>query len=239
MKTVEFLDYLVIDVEVEEEDIFRIESGMISCLNTHAFVVAEEDVVFKTALRNSTLLLCDGIGISIASWCLSGKWIRRYDGPYFHQDLLNYLKRTHRSRSILYFGSSEEVSQLLQKKVSSFLPLCKVYAYSPVFVKEFSEIEIEQHKNLILGINPDIIFVGLTAPKQEKWSFEMYKSFDDKLFVNIGAEFDFYAGKIRRHPGWVADAGMLWLYRLILEPKRIWRRVFISGIKFIIVLCKK
>ena len=221
------------------EELFCIESGVISCLNTHAFVVAEEDLEFKSALLNASHVLCDGIGISLGSLFVSGKWIKRYDGPFFHQDLLRYFKQTSQRKRILYFGSSSDVAVSLQAKVSGYLPLCEVRAHSPIFVNKFSELDFEEHKNLISNYNPDIIFVGLTAPKQEKWSDVMFKSFSDKLFVNIGAEFDFYAGKIRRHPSWIAALGFLWLYRLVLEPKRIWKRVFISGLKYLVIILKK
>ena len=82
-------------------------------------------------------------------------------------------------------------------------------------------------------VEPDVLFIGMTAPKQEKWAFKYYQMLNAGHICCIGAVFDFYAGTVKRAPEWMISLGMEWFYRLIREPRRMWRRYLIGNIKFI------
>ena len=86
---------------------------------------------------------------------------------------------------------------------------------------------------LINNVNPDVLFVGMTAPKQEKWTFEHFKKINAGHICCIGAVFDFYAGTVHRAPAWMISSGLEWLYRLVKEPKRMWRRYLIGNTLFV------
>jgi N-acetylglucosaminyldiphosphoundecaprenol N-acetyl-beta-D-mannosaminyltransferase len=83
------------------------------------------------------------------------------------------------------------------------------------------------------AVEPEVLFVGMTAPKQEKWAHQHYDQLQVGHVCCIGAVFDFYAGTVKRAPNWMIRIGMEWFYRLIKEPRRMWRRYLIGNVKFI------
>ena len=87
--------------------------------------------------------------------------------------------------------------------------------------------------------NPDVLFIGMTAPKQEKWAYQHFNELEAGHICCIGAVFDFYAGNIERAPGWMIDSGLEWLFRLLKEPRRMWRRYLIGNSKFIWLIIKE
>ena len=87
-------------------------------------------------------------------------------------------------------------------------------------------------------VEPDVLFVGMTAPKQEKWSYQFYDELKAGHICCIGAVFDFYAGNIKRAPDWMISAGLEWLYRLLSEPRRIGRRYIIGNSLFVYEILK-
>ena len=92
--------------------------------------------------------------------------------------------------------------------------------------------------DVINSFVPDVLFVGMTAPKQEIWAHQNFKKIKAKRVISIGAVFDFYAGTVKRAPKWMISLGFEWIYRLIREPKRMWRRYLIGNIKFIAQILK-
>jgi N-acetylglucosaminyldiphosphoundecaprenol N-acetyl-beta-D-mannosaminyltransferase len=137
----------------------------------------------------------------------------------------------------MFLGSSEAVLQKIKERAAIEFPNVEVHIYSPPYKTEFSD---EDNAAMIAAINtvqPDVLFVGMTAPKQEKWAWKMIN--DKRLVINdchvccIGAVFDFYAGTVNRAPQWMINLGLEWLYRLVKEPKRMWRRYLIGNVKFI------
>jgi N-acetylglucosaminyldiphosphoundecaprenol N-acetyl-beta-D-mannosaminyltransferase len=113
-------------------------------------------------------------------------------------------------------------------------PSLEIFTYSPPYKPEFSE---EDNREMIAAINkvqPDLLWIGMTAPKQEKWAYRHFEKLDIKGHIGtIGAVFDFYAGTVKRAPVWWQEHSLEWLYRLIKEPKRMWRRYLIGNCKFI------
>lgn len=137
------------------------------------------------------------------------------------------------SGSCFFLGSSDTILDKIKERASREYPNVNIYSYSPPFKAEFSA---EENKVMIDAINaaePDVLFIGMTAPKQEKWA---YKHFDQLKVAHvccIGAVFDFYAGTIKRAPQWLINIGLEWFYRLIKEPRRMWKRYLIGNIKFV------
>ena len=134
-----------------------------------------------------------------------------------------------------FLGSTEEtLASIRQKMAEDFPDLVVAGTYSPPFKAEFSE---EDNRKMIAAINaasPDVLWVGMTAPKQEKWLQANQAKLDVNFAGPIGAVFDFYAGNIQRAgPGW-QRLGLEWLPRLVQEPGRLWRRVIVSGPRFLI-----
>ena len=134
----------------------------------------------------------------------------------------------------MFLGSSQKVLSLIHKRATTDFPNLDVLTYSPPFKAEFSD---EDSRAMIQAINmakPDLLWIGMTAPKQEKWVFGHW----DKLNIHchcgtIGAVFDFYAGTVRRAPAWWQRHSLEWLFRLLKEPKRMWRRYVIGNAKLL------
>lgn len=137
-------------------------------------------------------------------------------------------------RTVMFMGSSEKVLDLIVKRAAEVYPHLKIVTYSPPYKPEFSE---EDNKAIIDAINaadPDLLWIGMTAPKQEKWTFSHWNELNIHCHVGtIGAVFDFFAGTVERAPIWWQRHGLEWLYRLLKEPKRMWRRYIIGNALFL------
>ena len=139
-----------------------------------------------------------------------------------------------RSLTVMFMGSSEKVLDLIVKRAAEVYPHLKIVTYSPPYKPEFSE---EDNKAIVEAINaadPDLLWIGMTAPKQEKWTYSHWNELDIHCHVGtIGAVFDFFAGTVERAPIWWQRHGLEWLYRLLKEPKRMWRRYIIGNTLFL------
>ena len=236
MNKVKLQDYEIINGQPDFDQILSTCGTTVSCINTHAYAEAFKSDTFKSALVGSEFLLCDGIGISFFSWFKGGNWIKRYDGPTFHLDLLKHLSKSKTRLRLCYFGSSEEVLSKIRERHINTSSGHDIATFSPPFKKDFSQKDVLDFANFLNEIQADIVFFGLTAPKQEILAYQLREKVQNSIFVNIGAEFDFYAGTIKRHPDWISKFGFLWLYRLTKQPRKIYKRVFISGFKLAVHL---
>lgn len=137
-------------------------------------------------------------------------------------------------RTVMFMGSSQKVLDLIVKRAAKVYPHLKVATYSPPYKPEFSE---EENKAIIDAINTadhDLLWIGMTAPKQEKWTYSHWDELNIHCHVGtIGAVFDFFAGTVERAPIWWQRHGLEWLYRLLKEPKRMWRRYIIGNALFL------
>ena len=204
---------------------------VINTLNPHSYVIAKKDLAFQKALMAADILLPDGSGIVLASRILCDKKIQKIAGADMHSYLLNQANL--KAYKVFYLGASETTLQLIKDRIQKDFPNIKVASYSPPFKPEFSKKETNAMINAVNMFQPDILFVGMTAPKQEKWVWQNKIHLNANIIASIGAAFDFYAGtKKRSHPKWI-KLGLEWLPRFIREPIRLWRRTLISSPKFL------
>jgi N-acetylglucosaminyldiphosphoundecaprenol N-acetyl-beta-D-mannosaminyltransferase len=139
-----------------------------------------------------------------------------------------------------FMGSSEKVLSLIKEKASIVYPNIIIESYSPPYKQVFSKEDDDAIISAINVSNPDLLWIGMTAPKQEKWAFTHWNELNIHCHVGtIGAVFDFFAGTIKRAPIWWQQHSLEWLYRLLKEPKRMWRRYIIGNCKFIYNICKE
>ena len=137
-------------------------------------------------------------------------------------------------RTVMFMGSSEKVLDLIVKRAAEVYPHLKVVTYSPPYKPEFSDEDNKAIIDAINAVNPDLLWIGMTAPKQEKWTYSHWEELDIHCHVGtIGAVFDFFAGTVERAPIWWQRHGLEWLYRLLKEPKRMWRRYIIGNTLFL------
>lgn len=211
---------------------------LITTINAHSYNVAQRDELFSEALINSDVLLPDGISVVWAKKFLNGKKIQKIAGA----DLLLYkLNKLQTSQGSCFFlGSSESTLGKIKERVAKEYPHVKVYTYSPPYKPEFTEEENTAMINAINAVQPEVLFIGMTAPKQEKWAYRHLSQLQAGHVCCIGAVFDFYAGTVQRAPAWLIKAGLEWLYRLLKEPGRMWYRYLVGNFMFVLrVLIEK
>ena len=217
---------------------------LINTINAHSYNTARKDSLFADALTNGDVLIPDGV--SIVKAC---KWIKAKSLPKERiagWDLFSFemekLEReseelrvkSEESKIVMFMGSSQKVLDLIVKRAAEVYPHLKVVTYSPPYKPEFSDEDNKAIIDAINAANPDLLWIGMTAPKQEKWTYSHWNELNIHCHVGtIGAVFDFFAGTVERAPIWWQDHGLEWLYRLIKEPKRMWRRYIIGNALFL------
>lgn len=211
---------------------------LINTINAHSYNTARKDKLFAEALINGDVLIPDGV--SIVKAC---QWIKAKSQPKERiagWDLFSFemgkLNSTFRSpqRTVMFMGSSQKVLDLIVKRAAEVYPHLKVVTYSPPYKPEFSDEDNMDIIDSINAANPDLLWIGMTAPKQEKWTYSHWEELDIHCHVGtIGAVFDFFAGTVERAPMWWQRNGLEWLYRLLKEPKRMWRRYIIGNALFL------
>lgn len=203
---------------------------LVSTINQYSYCIAEEDAEFKKALLDSDVILPDGIGITLAAKWLNGTSIKKIAGADFHEFQLKRLNEI--NGSCFYLGASNETLAKIEKRLKNEYPNVIFGSYSPPFKAQFTEEENLRMIEAVNSFNPDVLFVGMTAPKQEKWSYAHKDQLNVKVICSIGAVFDFYAGTVDR-PGKIwRSFGLEWFGRLIKEPKRMSKRYLFYGVVF-------
>ena len=207
---------------------------LINTVNAHSYNTARKDSLFAEALMNGDVLIPDGV--SIVKVC---KWIKAKSQPKERiagWDLFSFEmeKLEKKGGTVMFMGSSQKVLDLIVKRAAEVYPHLKVVTYSPPYKPEFSDEDNKAIIDAINAANPDLLWIGMTAPKQEKWTYSHWKELDIHCHVGtIGAVFDFFAGTVERAPMWWQRHGLEWLYRLLKEPKRMWRRYIIGNALFL------
>lgn len=207
---------------------------LINTINAHSYNTALKDPLFAEALQKGDILIPDGASIVMACRWLKAKSqpkerIAGWDLFEFEMNLLNQ-----KGGKCFFMGSSEKVLSLIKEKAKNIYPNIVVETYSPPYKPEFNEKDNKKIIDAINQANPDLLWIGMTAPKQEKWTYSHWNQLNIHCHVGtIGAVFDFFAGTVERAPIWWQEHSLEWLYRLIKEPKRMWRRYIIGNTLFL------
>lgn len=221
------------DSELSEIDFYK--SKIINTINPHSYCVAKNDLNFDEALKKSDILLPDGIGIVLAEFFLNRNRIQKIAGFDLFMFLMNRLNNS--NGSVFFLGSSSETLEKIEFKSSIDFPNISVGNYSPPFKDVFSEEDSNIMISKVNDFQPDVLFVGMTAPKQEKWAYQFKDELKVRNICSIGAVFDFYAGNTNRAPKLIIKLGLEWLHRS-LTNRRLFKRNFISNPKFILHVLK-
>jgi N-acetylglucosaminyldiphosphoundecaprenol N-acetyl-beta-D-mannosaminyltransferase len=227
---------------------------LINTIYAYSYNVAQKDELFSEALNtiengkwtidNETecmkYLIPDGASIVMACKLLKGKSMPKeriagWDLFAFEMQRLNEKgERRNEKCRVMFVGSSERVLGLIRERTDKEYSNLEVVTYSPPYKSEFSKEDNQAIINAINVAKPDLLWIGMTAPKQEKWTYSHWKELDIHCHVGtIGAVFDFYAGTVRRAPMWWQEHSLEWLYRLMKEPRRTWRRYLLGNPLFL------
>lgn len=207
---------------------------LINTINAHSFNTAHKDELFAEALKNGDYLIPDGASIVKACRWLNAKSqpkerIAGWDLFEFEMERLNQ-----KGGRCMFMGSSPKVLGLIVEKAKAVYPNIEVVTYSPPYKPEFTEEDNKAIIDAINDANPDLLWIGMTAPKQEKWTYSHWHELNIHCHVGtIGAVFDFFAGTYQRAPRWWQEHSLEWLYRLVKEPRRMWRRYVIGNPLFL------
>lgn len=225
-----------LDILTSRAELAKLPEGklLINTINAFSYDNARKDVLFSEALQKGDVLIPDGISIVKACRFLNAKSqpkerIAGWDLFGYEMGKLNRV-----GGKVMFLGSSDAVLNLIRQRVAEKYPKIEVDTYSPPYKPEFSDEDNEAMISAINHSNPDLLWIGMTAPKQEKWAYTHLDRLDVHCHIGtIGAVFDFFAGTVKRAPERWQRAGLEWLYRLLSEPRRMWRRYFIGNAKFI------
>lgn len=220
---------------------------LINTINAHSYNVAQKDETFAECLIGGGFLIPDGASIvkackflnakcqpkeRIAGWDLFAFEMQRLNGRSKKDDVRDFSGKI--NNRVMFLGSSEKVLAIIKERVAMDYPNLEVLTFSPPYKSDFSEDDSRAMVQAINRANPDLLWIGMTAPKQEKWTYQHWKELNIHCHVGtIGAVFDFYAGTAKRAPKWWQEHSLEWLYRLIKEPRRMWRRYIIGNPLFV------
>ncbi len=201
--------------------------------NAHSTVEAYKDDSFLDAVNRATLVVPDGKPVAIAAWLLYGKKQERIAGMDFMPSLL--ARANSRKSKIFMYGSTEEILGKLQEKISLSYPNIEVVAMiSPPF-GPVSEEALDAHIEQINDSGAEFGFISLGCPKQEKWMAENSPRIKSVL-LGVGGAFSVVAGLHSRSPLWMQKSGLEWLHRLMLEPKRMFKRYLYTNFYFLFLV---
>ncbi|MDA3779580.1 MAG: WecB/TagA/CpsF family glycosyltransferase [Bacteroidales bacterium] len=222
--------YDIFEGELKDLDIDS--KKVINTINAYSYVLAKKDREFRNSLQKSDILLPDGFPIVAAISLLSNIKISKIAGEdvFFH--LLNQLNQ--KAGKVFFLGSSGETLAKIYSRLSAESPNVKAYFFSPPFKVEFTANENREMIEAVNKIKPDVLFVGMTAPKQEKWVYANKTELNTKIICSIGAVFDFYAETVKRPSKFWINLRLEWFIRLINEPERLWKRYLLYSPQFFI-----
>jgi N-acetylglucosaminyldiphosphoundecaprenol N-acetyl-beta-D-mannosaminyltransferase len=192
--------------------------------NVDFLVQAQEDVELRRILFDAHLVLCDGTPLLWASRLLGNPLLERVAGA----DLVPLLLRVAAEKNyrVFFLGATPESSAQAVENLKKLHPTLVIADhYSPPFNK-LLEMDHEEITRRITAVKPDLLFVSLGCPKQEKWIAMHYRSLGVPVSAGVGATIDFLAGTVKRAPLWMQRSGVEWIFRLLQEPKRLFKRYF-------------
>lgn len=223
---------------------------LINTINAHSYNVAQKDDTFAQALKNGDYLIPDGASIVKACNWLNAtskpkERIAGWDLFKFEMTRQNNCgittaeDGTPKRPKVMFMGSSPMVLSRIVDEASCIFKNLEIITYSPPYKPVFTDEDNRAIINAINDADPDLLWIGMTAPKQEKWAYTNWHYLNIHCHVGtIGAVFDFFAGTIERAPEWWQKHSLEWLYRLLSEPRRMWRRYILGNPLFIYNIIK-
>ena len=198
--------------------------------NVHTTVMSYENEEYRKIQSGAAMALPDGAPLSSYSRRKGYKQAQRVTGPDLMLELFAISKE--KGYRHYFYGATEETLQSMKEVLERDYPGIQI---AGMYAPPFRALTPQEDAQVVAKINesrPDFIWIGLGAPKQEEWMYQHMGQLQGVL-IGVGAGFDYLAGYIKRAPRWMQRMSLEWLYRLLQDPKRLWRRYFTSNVKFI------
>lgn len=218
-----------------ENNLESLKGNYICVSNVHTTVMSYEDESYRNIQNYGAMALPDGGPLSVVSRIRGFKEAQRVTGP----DLMSEIFKISEERGYkhYFYGSTEETLDGLKTKLTQKYPKLQIVGmFSPPF-RKLTELEDVEITNKINESNANFIWVGLGAPKQEIWMFN-HKNKVNGLMLGVGAGFDYHAEKIKRAPKWMQNNNLEWVYRLLQDPRRLYKRYLTTNFKFLKLIYK-
>jgi len=213
------------------------QSYILTC-NVDHLIKLKRDAEFKEVYSNAGAIVADGMPIVWASRVLRKPLKQRVSGS----DLFDRLGKAFESRQyrLFFLGSAMGVPEQAMRNLKTSYPKMNIVGcYSPSYGFEKKEDENRKIINMLIDNKPDIVFVGVGAPKQEKWIYRHYLKYRVPVSIGVGATFDFLSGTVKRAPNLVQKSGFEWFWRLSQEPRRLWKRYLLDDPVFLGMVLKE
>ncbi len=205
--------------------------------NVDHIVKLQKDKEFLELYNKADLILTDGVPLMWAAKLFGKPLKEKVSGSDLFPKLCEHAAE--KDMTMFFLGGLEGVANKAKDILEKEYPKLKVVdTYSPPFGFEKDKVENQKIVDMINSHKPDILCVGVGAPKQEKWIYNNMNQLDVKVSLGIGASFDFIAGTVKRAPLWMQNVGLEWFYRVMKEPKRMFKRYFVDDMKFFPLLVK-
>lgn len=222
-------------VKLIVEQIDELQGNFICLSNVHTTVMSQKDEEYRNIQNSAFLALPDGSPLSLVQRLRGYRMAEQVAGPDLMTELWKATENTEISH--YFYGSTPETIEALEKNLKKEYPGIKIAGMEAPPFRPLTEAEDAEAVARINQSGAAIVWVGLGAPKQEKWMYE-HRGKVNALMLGVGAGFDFHAGTVKRAPAWMRKHYLEWLYRLIQDPKRLWKRYVQTNGKFLLISVK-
>jgi N-acetylglucosaminyldiphosphoundecaprenol N-acetyl-beta-D-mannosaminyltransferase len=225
-------------MSVMDSMVERRERGYVCVAPVHALMVAQDDPSMLAALRGSTMVVPDGMPVVWAANLLGERLRDRVYGPELMQRYCRH--SADRGHRVWLYGGRDQGSlvQLALSLRRNHPGIQVVGGYSPPF-RPLAPDEEDAVARQINEARPDVLWVGIGVPKQEKWMAHMRDRLDVPVMCGVGAAFDFHAGRVSMAPRWMQERGLEWIYRTMQEPRRLLRRYLTTNPRFVTAFARQ
>ncbi len=217
------------------EQINDLKGEFICLSNVHTTVMSQKDEEYRNIQNSAFLALPDGSPLSLVQRLRGYRMAEQVAGPDLMSELWQATENTEISH--YFYGSTQDTIEALKKRLEKEYCGLKIAGMEAPPFRPLTEEEDAEAVARINQSGASIVWVGLGAPKQEKWMYE-HKGRVNALMLGVGAGFDFHAGTVKRAPAWMRNHYLEWLYRLIQDPKRLWKRYVQTNGKFLLLSVK-
>ncbi len=206
-------------------------STYITVTGVHGIIESQRDPAVREAHLLAGMCVPDGMPTVWLGRCRGHGSMTRVYGPDLMLAVLDASVR--RGHTHFLYGGKEGIAESLKERLSERFPGLRIVGtYCPPF-RELTEAEEREVARLVEEASPDVLWVGLSTPKQELWMARHLGRLKAKVMIGVGAAFDFHAGLVRQAPRWMQRAGLEWFFRLCMEPGRLWRRYLFNNPIFV------
>jgi N-acetylglucosaminyldiphosphoundecaprenol N-acetyl-beta-D-mannosaminyltransferase len=213
------------------------EQHYVCVTGVHGVMESQRDPELREIHNRSGLTTPDGMPMVWTGRRAGATWMKRVYGPDLMLDVL--ARAADRGWSSYFYGGKEGIPERLAQRMTERFPGLRIVG---TFSPPFRALTADEDAAIVDQINaadPDLVWVGLSTPKQERWMAAHVGRLSARVLLGVGAAFDIHAGTLSQAPRWAQRSGLEWLYRLYREPRRLWRRYLSNNPRFLLAIARR